>query len=160
MSDAIIVSRLEGTKLIIETADGVEEYDSQFLVAALLVYIARGSGRIEPEESTQMIGLIEDYFQLQGAESLELITRAMTEMIEKPQLASVLTDLAPTLTDLDKEHIALMALKVIAADGHRQFAEMEQFNRAMEAIDISPEIVHRAFDQYFAETMPGLQGHT
>ncbi len=48
-----------------------------------------------------------------------------------------------------------MALKVVAADGHRHFAEMEQFNRAMEAIQVSPEIIHKAFDQYFAETMPG-----
>jgi hypothetical protein len=45
----IVVSRLEGTKLIIETTAGVEEYDSKFLVAALLVYVARGSGQIEPE---------------------------------------------------------------------------------------------------------------
>jgi uncharacterized tellurite resistance protein B-like protein len=156
MSDDIIVSRLEGTKLIIETASGVQEYDSQFLVAALLIYIARGSGQIEPEESAQIIVLIEEHFQLQGSESLELITRAMTEMIDKPELAELLTALAPTLTDADKENIALMALKVIAADGHRHFAEMEQFNRAMEAIDISPEIVHKAFDQYFAETMPGM----
>jgi len=156
MSDDIIVSRLEGTKLIIETADGVEEYNSQFLVAALLIYIARGSGQIEPEESAQIIELIEEHFKLQGSESLELITRAMSEMIDKPELAELLTGLAPTLTDSDKEDIALMALKVIAADGHRDFAEMEQFNRAMEAIDISPEIVHKAFDRYFAETMPGM----
>jgi len=156
MSDDIIVSRLEGTKLIIETANGVEEYDSQFLVAALLIYVARSSGQIEPEESAQIIELIEEHFKLQGSESLELITRAMTEMIDKPELAELLTGLAPTLTDSDKEDIALMALKVIAADGHRHFAEMEQFNRAMEAIDISPEIVHKAFDQYFAETMPGM----
>ena len=156
MSDDIIVSKLDGTKLIIETAGGVEEYDSQFLVAALLIYIARGSGQIEPEESAQIIELIEEHFKLQGSESLELITRAMTEMIDKPELAELITGLAPTLTDSDKEDIALMALKVIAADGHRDFAEMEQFNRAMEAIDISPEIVHKAFDQYFAETMPGM----
>ena len=155
MSDGIIVSRLEGTKLIVETANGVEEYDAKFLVAALLVYIARGSGQIEPEESAQMIELIEDHFQLQGAQSLELITRAMTEMVEKPQLVEILTELATTLSDSEKEAIALMALKVVAADGHRHFAEMEQFNRAMEALQVSPEIVHKAFDQYFAETMPG-----
>jgi uncharacterized tellurite resistance protein B-like protein len=155
MNDDIFVSRLEGTKLIVETADGVEEYDAQFLVAALLVYIARGSGQIEPEESAKMIELIEDHFQLQGSQSLELITRAMTEMVEKPQLAEILTELASTLSDSEKEAIALMALKVIAADGHRHFAEMEQFNRAMEALQISPEIVHEAFDQYFAETLPG-----
>jgi uncharacterized tellurite resistance protein B-like protein len=155
MSDGIFVSRLEGTKLIVETANGVEEYDAKFLVAALLVYIARGSGQIEPEESAQMIELIEGHFQLQSAQSLELITRAMTEMTEKPQLAEVLIELASTLSDSEKEAIALMALKVVAADGHRHFEEMEQFNRAMEALQISPEIVHKAFDQYFAETMPG-----
>lgn len=155
MSNDIINSRLEGTRLIVETAEGVEEYDSKFLVAALLIYVARGSGQIEPEESAQIIELIEERFHMHGAESLELITRAMTEMIEKPELGPLLTDLVPTLSDTDKEDMALMALKVIAADGRREFAEMEQFNRAMEAAGISPEIVHKAFDRYFAETMSG-----
>jgi uncharacterized tellurite resistance protein B-like protein len=155
MKDDIIVSRLVADKLIIETAGGFEEYDSQFLVAALLVYVARGSGQIEPEESAKIIELIEDHFQMQGAETLDLISRAMTQMMERPELATLLTDLAPTLSDEDKEQIALMALKVVAADGHRHFAEMEQFNRAMQAVNISPEIIHKAFDQYFAETMPG-----
>lgn len=155
MNNEILNSRLEGTKLIIETTDGTQSYDSQFLVAALLVFVAKGSGEIEPEESAKMIELIEDHFHLQGAESLELITTAMTEMADKPTLAALLTDLGPTLSDGDKEDIALMGLKVVAADGTRQFDEMEQFNKAMEAIGIAPDIVHRAFDRYFAETMPG-----
>ena len=151
----ILDSRLEGANLIIVTQDGEIRYDSKFLVAALLVYIARGSGQIEPEESARMIDLIEDHFNLEGPESLELITYAMSEMAEKPTLATLLTDLGPTLSDGDKEDIALMGLKVVAADGKRHIAELEQFNRAMEAIGIAPEIVHRAFDRYFAETMPG-----
>jgi len=155
MTDEILGSRLQGTKLIIDTAEGVKTYDSQFLVAALLVFVARGSGKIEPEESAKMIDLIEGHFHLQGAESLELITTAMSEMADKPTLVSLLTDLGPALSDGDKEDIALMGLKVVAADGRRHVAEMEQFNRAMEAIGISPEIVHRAFDRYFAETRPG-----
>ena len=155
MSDTIKSKRLEGTHLIVETEDGTETYDSKFLVAALLIFIARGSGTIEPEESAKMIDLIEDYFHLQGAESLELLTRAMSEMAENPGLAQALVDLAPTLTEGDKEDIALMAFKVVAADGRREVAEMEKFNQAVEAIGISPEIVHRAFDRYFAETMPG-----
>lgn len=156
MIDEILSSRLEGTKLIIETADGVQTYDSQFAVAALLVFVARGTGRIEPEESAKMIELIEDHFHLQGAESLELITTAMSEMADKPTLVNLLSDLGPTLSDGDKEDIALMGLKVVAADGRRDVAEMEQFNRAMEAIGISPEIVHKAFDRYFAETRPAV----
>lgn len=156
MSNDILVSRLEGTRLIVETADGIEEYDSQFLVAALFVYIARSDGEISPAESAQMIDLIEERYHLQGAASLELITRAMNEMVDKPQLGLLLTDLVPTLSDAEKEDIALMALKVVAADGQRHIAEIEQFNRAMEAAGIAPEIVHRAFDRYFAETMPGV----
>ena len=155
MSKEILGSRLVGTQLIVETTDGAKIYDSKFLVAALLVFVARGSGKIEPEESAQMIELIEDHFHLQGAESLELITYAMAEMAEMPTLGNLLADLGPTLSEADKEDIALMGLKVVAAEGSHNFEEMEQFSRAMELIGIAPEVVHRAFDRYFAETMPG-----
>lgn len=155
MSDTIKSKRLEGTHLIVETRDGTQTYDSRFLVAAMMIFIARGSGRIEPEESSKMIDLIEEHFQMQGAESLELLTRVISEMAGNPDLPKALTDLAPTLSEGDKEDIALMALKVIAADGRREVAEMEKFNQAVESIGISPETVHRAFDRYFAETMPG-----
>jgi uncharacterized tellurite resistance protein B-like protein len=155
MASEILKSLIDGTRLVIETSDGVQHYDSKFLVAALLVYVARGSGRIEPEESARMIELIRDHFHLQGAESLELITTAMAEIAEKPTLPTLLADLVPTLSDGDKEDIAVMGLKVVAADGRRDVSEMEQLSRAMEAIDVSPEIMHRAFDRYFAETTPG-----
>jgi hypothetical protein len=92
MSDIIKSKRLEGTTLIVETEDGEESYDSKFLVAAMLIFIARGSGTIEPEESAKMIDLIEEHFQMEGAESLELLTRAMTEMIDKPELGQTLMD--------------------------------------------------------------------
>lgn len=155
MSETIISKRLEGTRLIVETEAGESSYDARFLVAAMLLFIAGGSGTIAPEESAKMIDLIEEHFRMQGAESLELLTRAMTEMTENPELGQALVDLAPTLSEQDKEDIALMALKVIAADGRREVAEMERFNEAVEAIGISPQTVHRAFDRYFAETMPG-----
>lgn len=155
MSNTIRSKRLEGTTLIIETSEGTETYDAQFLVAAMLVFIARGSGSIAPEESSKMIDLIEEHFHLQGAESLELLTRAMSELAEKPELGEMLAELGPTLSDDEKEEITLMALKVIAADGRREVAEMEKFNMAVEAIGVSPETVHRAFDRYFSETMPG-----
>ena len=119
MSDTIKTTRLEGNELVIETKCGTEVYDGKFLVAALLIYVAKGSGTIEPEEVAKMI------------------------------------ELGRTLSDKQKEDIAVMALKVIAADGRRQVSEMEQFNRAVEAVDVAPEIVHRAFDRYFEETMPG-----
>lgn len=155
MTNEILSSKIEGTTLIIETSEGTTTYDSTFVVAGLLVFVARGSGQIEPEESARMIALVGDYFSLQGAESLELITTAMSELADKPSLGPLLVELGQELSDQEKEEIALMGLKVVAADGKRDFAEMEQFNTAMTAIGISPQIVHRAFDRYFAETMPG-----
>lgn len=155
MKDTIKMTKLEGTELLVETRDGVERYDSKFLVAALLIFVAQADGGIDPEESAKMIDLIEDHFKMEGAESLELLTRAMTELAEKPGLGEHLVQLGQTLSDQQKEDIAVMALKVIAADGRREFAEMENFSRAVEAVGVSPEIVHRAFDRYFAETMPG-----
>lgn len=156
MSTEIRSSRLEGSHLVVETEDGTETYDPQFLVAALLIHVARGSGRIEPEESSQIIDLIEAKFNLKGAEAFDLITRAMSELADKPALADLLLDLAPSLSDTDKEDVAFMGLKVVAADGKRDVSEMEQFNEAMTSIGISPEIVHRAFDRYFDQTMaPG-----
>jgi uncharacterized tellurite resistance protein B-like protein len=155
MSDTTIKSRLEGTHLIVESGGNTETYDSQFLVAALLIFIARGSGTIEPEETAKMLDLIQEHFQLAGSESLELLTRVMSELAEKPELGELLAELGKTLSEEDKEDIAVMALKVIAADGRREVAEMEKFNQAVEAVGVSPEIVHRAFDRYFAETMVG-----
>ena len=155
MASEILGSRVQGSALIVETADGQETYDSKFLVAAVLIDVARGSGQIEPEESSLIIDLIEEHFHLQSAESLELITRALEELTDKPALANLLKDLAATIPDIEKEEIALMSLKVVAADGRREVSELEQFNAAMDAMGITPEIVHRAFDRYFEQTMPG-----
>lgn len=155
MSNEILSAKIEGTTLIVEMSEGTKTFDSKFLVAGLLVFIARGSGKIEPEESARIITLIQEYYGMQGGEALELITTVMSEMADNPVLAEPLVDLGITLPDGDKEDIALMGLKVVAADGHRHYSEMEQFNFAMGALGIAPEIVHRAFDRYFAETMPG-----
>jgi len=155
MSKEILSSKIVGSTLIVETEDGQESYDPKFLVAAILIHVARGGGRIEPEESSLIIDLIEEHFGLQGAESLELISRALEETTDKPALANLLVGIAPALPDHEKEDIAYMGLKVVAADGRRKVSEMEQFSDAMNAMGISADIVHRAFDRYFEQTVPG-----
>ena len=156
MSDTIIHSTLDGNVLIVETGDGPVTYDSRFLVAALLIFIARGSGTIEPEETSKMIELLGEHFEMKGAEALDLLTHAISELRERPNLAAALVELGQTLSDQEKEDIAVMALKVIAADGRREVAEMEQFNAAVDAVEVSPEVVHRAFDRYFSGTMTNV----
>jgi uncharacterized tellurite resistance protein B-like protein len=144
-------SRFEGTTLIVETGSGPARYDSRFLVAALLVFVAKGDGNISEIETEKMLQLVEEHFHLQSAESLALLTRAMSDLADDPDLTTVLRDLSTVLSPEEKEEIALMLLKLVAADGHRDVDEMEMLNVAAEIMAIAPESRHRAFERYFAE---------
>lgn len=148
--------RFEGNQLIIETSSETEIYDSQFLVAALLVYVAKGDGSITPQESERMLQLIGDHFHLRSAESLELLTRAMASIADNPDLDSLLRELSTVLSDADKEDIAVMMMKVLAADGKADADEMEKMRAAGEIVGISERIMHSAYDRYFAETATGI----
>jgi uncharacterized tellurite resistance protein B-like protein len=143
--------RFEGSTLVIETTSGPETYDSQFLVAALLVFVAKGDGNISEDEVKKMLQLVSEHFHLESGESLALLNRAMADLADNPDLASLLKELSNVLSPEEKEDIAVMLLKVIAADGIRDVEEMEMMNVAAEIIDISAEARHNAFNRYFAE---------
>ncbi len=143
--------RFEGATLVIETSSGPETYDSQFLVAALLVFVAKGDGNISEMETEKMLQLVEEHFHLHSGDSLALLSRAMADLAENPDLNSLLRELSHVLSPEEKEDIAIMLLKVVAADGHRDVDEMEMLNIAAEIIEISPEARHSAFERYFAQ---------
>ena len=143
--------RFEGSTLVIETTSGPETYDSQFLVAALLVFVAKGDGNISEDEVKKMLQLVSEHFHLESGESLALLNRAMGDLADNPDLEGLLKELSKVLSPTEKEDIAVMLLKVIAADGIRDVDEMEMMNVAAEIIDISAEARHSAFDRYFAE---------
>lgn len=151
MTEDLIEPRFEGAQLIIETSNETEVYDSQFLVAALLVTVAKGDGNISESETDKMLQLVGEHFQLKSSESLELLTRAMTNLAENPDLTSLLKELSAVLTSADKEDVAVMLLKVVAADGRQHAEEMDTLSQAAEIIDISADSMHRAFDRYFDE---------
>ena len=156
MIEEPIDPRFEGNQLIIETSNETEVYDSQFLVAALLVYVAKGDGSITPQESDRMLQLIGDHFHLRSAESLELLTRAMASIADNPDLDSLLRELSAVLSEADKEDVAVMMMKVLAADGETDADEMEKMRAAGEIVGISARIMHKAYDRYFAETASGI----
>ena len=85
--------RFEDDEMIIETQNATEVYDAKYLVAVLLVFVAKGDGNISESETKQMLDLIGDYFDLPSASSLELLTRAMTDIAENPDLENLLKDL-------------------------------------------------------------------
>lgn len=142
----------DGTDAPPDNADASEPYDTQFLAAALLVFVAKGDGTISNMETNKMLSLVGDYFRIPSAASLALLTRATTELAENARLTDQLRQLGTLLTDGEKVDFAVMLLNVAAADGRKDASEMEYLRLAGEIMGISAEGMHQAFDRYFSET--------
>ncbi len=151
MTEDRTVTRFEGTQLIVETGSEREVYDAQFLVAALLVSIANSDGEISAIETEKMLQLVGEHFELRSSESLELLTGAMEKLAENPDLTNILQELASVLTSVDKEDVALMMYKVVAADGREGVEEMDTLAAAAELIGIPPGSLQTARARFFAE---------
>ena len=151
MTEEMTVTRFEGTQLVVETGSQKEAYDSQFLVAALLISIANSDGEISAIETEKMLQLVGDHFELKSAESLELLTKAMEDLAENPDLTDILQELATILTSVDKEDVAVMMYKVVAADGREGEEEIDTLSTAAEIVGISPESLQKARARFFAE---------
>lgn len=137
----------------IPAGDDTEEvYDERFLVAALLVFVARGDGAISEKETQKMLSLVGEYFDLPSGASLALLRRAIEALSDDPRLPERLRELATILDANRKEDVAVMLLNVVAADGRKDAAEMELLQSAGEIMGITSEGMHRAFDRYFSET--------
>ncbi len=152
MTEEIKEARFEGDELVIETQSTTESYDAKYLVAALLVFVAKGDGVISNEESAQMLSLVGTHFNLPSADSLEVLRRAILDLAENPDLKSLLKQLSAILNEQEKEDIALMMLKVVAVDGRRDADEIENIRIAAEVVSIPQDVMHRAYDRYFEET--------
>jgi uncharacterized tellurite resistance protein B-like protein len=144
--------RIEGDELIIETQSVTEVYDSKYLLAALMIFVAKSDRTVSIDETEQMLALIEQHFQMPSAESLALLKRAIEDIADNPDMESLLRELSGVLSDDEKEDIAVMLLKVAAADGRKDAESMEKLIKAREIIGIPAAIMHDAYDRYFEET--------
>ena len=146
-----ISSRFEGMQFVVESEKEAKVYELEYLVALMLVAVARSDGHIDEKETAKMLLLVGEYFHLRSSTSLELLTRAVKNLAEDPDLTQLLRGWSSVLTADDKEDIALMMLKIVAADGKRDAEEMAMLHRAAEIIDVSPESLHIAFRRFYEE---------
>ena len=152
MMEELKPPRIEGDELIIETQSTIEVYDSKYLLAAALIFVAKSDRTISINETEQMLTMIEQHFDMPSAESLALLTRAIEDIADNPDMEGLLRELSTVLSDDEKEDIAVMLLKVAAADGRKDAESMENLSIAADVIGISAEVMHKAYDRYFEET--------
>ncbi len=98
-----------------------------------------------------MLELVGEHFELRSSESLEILTTAMEDLAENPDLSAILQELATILTSADKEDVAVMMFKVVAADGMEAAEEMRAVASAADLIGVSPELLQKARQRFFAE---------
>ena len=113
MTEKLKGPRFKGDSLVIETQNATEVYDAKYLVAALLVFVAKGDGNISDRETAEMIELVNDHFGLPSAESLSLLTNVLEDIAENPDFENLLKDLSGLLNEQEKEEVVLMMLKVV-----------------------------------------------
>ncbi|MEH6590231.1 MAG: TerB family tellurite resistance protein [Halioglobus sp.] len=156
-SEPWISSRFDGMNLVVETAESSAIYELEYLISVLLVAVARSDGHIDNSETNKMLELVTEYFHLKSAESLQLLTRAVRQMASSPDLTSLLRGWSDILTPLDKEDIAVMMLKIVAADGKKEAQEIAMLTRASKIIGIGSDTMHEAYKRYFSETDSPIQ---
>jgi len=144
-------TRFEGTKLVVETGTETEEFEVEFLVAVLLFSIASSDGEISPIEIEKMLQLVADHFELRSSESIEILNSAVESLAANPDLTVILKDLASNLTSSQKEDVAVMMFKVIAADSREDAKETDALAAAAEKIGISPDLLEAARQRLSAE---------
>jgi len=153
--DYEFLDRRMGELIAEQLGEGNEVLEGAGLAAimtALMIRAARADGTISEEETQQILVSLQEVFQITGGKALELVRTVSSELADGEQLLEFLRGLRLFVTDEDRETVLLLLLRLIAADGKRATAELAVFREAVEALDISEEIVHKVFDQYFAET--------
>ena len=120
------------------------------LVALLMVALARSDAQItQNEEVFQLAG---EYFKARTAASLELLMDAIKHLPEPPDLSNLVSQWDSGLDPSDKEDVAVMMLKIVAANGKRDAQQMAMLHKAAEMIDITPESLHLAFNRFFDQS--------
>jgi len=122
------------------------------IMTALLIRAARADGTISDSETHEILASLQETFEITGAKALELVNTVSSQLASGDELLEFLRGLRLFVTDEDRETVLLLLLRLIAADGKRATAELAVFQEAVDALAISEQVVHKVFDQYFAET--------
>ena len=139
----------EITGIRISVDDSGADPDSQLLITALLVLVAKSDGGISPDESLRMVTLLRSRFAIKPGEALNLIGRASDELAHHAELDGILQKASARLSLAQKEDLMLMVLKVISADSQKDAAEMTLLAAMMEGLGVSDKIMNKVYERYF-----------
>ncbi|MEM9256888.1 MAG: TerB family tellurite resistance protein [Pseudomonadota bacterium] len=126
-----------------------DEFSATELLAALLLYVAKGDGSISAIESDKMIDLLSSHLGLRSAQALETLSKMVIALQEDPDIARTLRQVGEQLEPAEKRQVITMMLEVAAADHVQDPGELEAINMAARILNMSKAAVHDAYQLYF-----------
>ena len=94
---------------------------------------------------------IANSFDLDHTAASAQLSRALIMYALNMDLENTGRFLQEALNNQEKEDVVLMLLKVAAADGEQRADEIQAIDDVVEALSVSPQAKHQAYQRYFAE---------
>ena len=142
MEDNKTGPRFKGAELLVGEAGDATAYDAKFLISVLLVYVAKGDGKIDRVETDRMIDIISTRFDATGAEAMDLLTAAVRMFTDGGNLVEKLRDISRGLSEQECRDIFDMLLEVITADGALADGEVRTAEFAGKLLGLSLDVIH------------------
>lgn len=139
---AAIFSRKRGS-------DGGTDADIRADVATLLALAAKSDGIVSTGETERVVVILRRGFGLQAGTALALMTKALHDLPDAEQTASLLAGLGGAMRMRQKEDVVVMLLEVISADGIKEASEMALLADTVTALGIPDANLQRAYRRYF-----------
>ena len=132
----------EGTQFILGEQEDETVYDAKFLISVLLVYVAKGDGKIDPSETDRMLDIVSSHFDSTNAEAMGLLTEAIRTFADNDNLIDRLRDISKSLSHPESVQIFDMLLEVIIADGELADGELRTVEFAGKLLGLTQDEIH------------------
>jgi len=142
MEDKNTSPQFKGAALVVGEDGDATVYDARFLISVLLVYVAKGDGKIDSVETDRMIDIISTRFDATGAEAMGLLTEAVRRFTDGGDLLGKLRDISRGLSEQECKDIFGMLLEVITADGALADGEVRTAEFAGKLLGLSQDVIH------------------
>ena len=132
---------LEGARLVAGTGSDTATHDAKFLISVLLIYVAKGDGKIDSTETDRMIEIVSSRFDSSGAEAMEMLSDAVKTFIDGGDLVGRLGEISLGLADAECQEIFEMLLDVVKADGHLADGEVRTIETSGMILGLSDDAI-------------------
>jgi uncharacterized tellurite resistance protein B-like protein len=134
-----------GVRQLIDADAEADARDQRFLVASLLIFVAKGDGNISSSESGRMLDLLTSHLKLTNAEALDSLTLVVNALQDDADIARKLRALAGRLSTRQKLELLAMMLDVAAVDDVRDDGETEAMNMASRVLELPQDAIRDTF---------------